>query len=109
MRPERYFSNIQLSNSRYRNRLCLKGIKQPIIMGIGHRKQYGCMILTLTVQTRKRLRTPHKYWCSEPLLNLTDYSILFSAFTFFLNRSHMTFRDELKVCFEPTSLVQGIC
>ena len=28
----------------YRNRLCLKGIKQPTIMGIGHRKQYGCMI-----------------------------------------------------------------
>ena len=30
----------------YRNRLCLKGIKQPTIMGIGHRKQYGCMIKT---------------------------------------------------------------
>ena len=31
----------------YRNRLCLKGIKQPIIMGIGHRKQYGSMMIPI--------------------------------------------------------------
>ena len=31
----------------YRNRLCLKGIKQPTIMGIGHRTQYGCMMIPI--------------------------------------------------------------
>ena len=37
-----------------------------------------------------------------------DYSILFPAFTFFLNCFHMTFGDKFKVGIKATDPVQGI-
>ena len=37
-----------------------------------------------------------------------DHSILFSAFTFFLNCFHMAFSDEFKVSIKATYLVQCI-
>ena len=62
----------------------------------------------LTVRKRKNRCIPCSYWAAAIFAVVTDYSILFFPFTFFLNISHFTFCYELIICSETTDVMKII-
>ena len=68
----------------------------------------GSIILFLTVEKNK-IATVHENTGSVAIFSVvSDYGILFSAFTFFLDCFHMTFGDKLKAGIKTTDFVQSI-
>ena len=65
-------------------------------------------IPSLTVRKRKNRCIPCGYWAAAIFAVVTDYSILFFPFTFFLNISHFTFCYELIICSETTDVMKII-
>lgn len=93
MRTARYFSIIQLSNSRI----------------IFTEFSFFAIILSLTVVGRKNRCIPCIYWATAIFAVVSDYSNLFLPLAFFLDRSHLTLSHELIVCPKTTGLMKVIC
>ena len=70
--------------------------------------QEGAIIPSLTVRKSKNRCIPCGYWAAAIFAVVTDYSILFFPFTFFLNISHFTFCYELIICSETTDVMKII-
>lgn len=66
------------------------------------------IIPSLTVRKRKNRCIPCGYWAAAIFAVVTDYSILFFPFAFFLNISHFTFCYELIICSETTDVMKII-
>ena len=114
MRPARYFSIIQLSNSRddpRRERSFGRtgGQKRRNLTFYCRKRGILCIILSLTVIGRKNRCIPCIYWGAAIFSVVSNYSNLFLPFAFFLDCSHFTFGYELVVCPEPTGLMKIIC
>lgn len=118
MRPVSTFFDIQLSNSRapflrsvpsrslaisfiIAILLCFKIVRLRI-------QSVPIIIPSLTVRKRKNRGIPCGYWAAAIFAVVTDYSILFFPFTFFLNISHFTFCYELIICSETTDVMKII-
>ena len=65
-------------------------------------------IPSLTVRKRKNRCIPHVYWGIAIFSVVTDFSILFFPFTFFLDISHLTFCYELIICSETADIMKSI-
>ena len=63
---------------------------------------------SLTVRKRKNRCIPHVYWGIAIFSVVTDFSILFFPFTFFLDISHLTFCYELIICSETADIMKSI-
>ncbi len=66
------------------------------------------IIPSLTVRKRKNRCIPHVYWGIAIFSVVTDFSILFFPFTFFLDISHLTFCYELIICSETADIMKSI-
>ena len=73
-----------------------------------HFKEESVILPSLTVRKRKNRCIPCGYWVAAIFAVVTDYSILFFHFTFFLNISHFTFCYELIICSETTDVMKII-
>ena len=109
MRPARYFSIIQLSNSR----VChIKIQSLPIFhkgpLYYGQNRQSGSVFPSLTVRKRKNRCIPCIYWGAAIFSVVSNYSNLFLPFAFFLDCSHFTFSYELVVCPETAGFMKVI-
>ena len=104
MRPARYFSIIQLSNSRKKSKRSFE--KSNFL--VDETQKYG-IILSLTVVGRKNRCIPCIYWATAIFAVVSDYSNLFLPLAFFLDRSHLTLSHELIVCPKTTGLMKVIC
>ena len=121
MRTARYFSIIQLSNSRIQKNRIFHGydfkscpffvIKPACIKTNTFLLFYrgGAIVLSLTVVGRKNRCIPCIYWATAIFAVVSDYSNLFLPLAFFLDRSHLTLSHELIVCPKTTGLMKVIC
>ena len=106
MRPARYFSIIQLSNSR----VTVQPSDFPFFaseQSLCYPSMYGT-ILSLTVIGRKNRCIPCIYWGAAIFSVVSNYSNLFLPFAFFLDCSHFTFSYELVVCPETAGFMKVI-
>lgn len=115
MRPMSTFFDIQLSNSRGSTASCdffdIMSMYFSAKRRLDDTKNCSfllAMIPSLTVRKRKNRCIPCGYWAAAIFAVVTDYSILFFPFTFFLNISHFTFCYELIICSETTDVMKII-
>ena len=114
MRTARYFSIIQLSNSRAfcQNPWTGERIwRKPFFRNVKltERENLFIIFLSLTVVGRKNRCIPCIYWATAIFAVVSDYSNLFLPLAFFLDRSHLTLSHELIVCPKTTGLMKIIC
>ena len=63
------------------------------------------IILFLTVLENKIAATPENIGVVAILTVVSNYSILFSSFTFLLDGFHLAFRNKFEVCIKTTNLM----
>lgn len=111
MGPAKYFSIIQLSNSRARHRVNSNELLRQNTFVCFKQLQFdhkSYIIPSLTVVKEKNRCIPHVYWSAAIFGLVTVFSNLLPSFTFFLNVFHFTFGYELIIGSKATDIMKGI-